>query len=72
MTLKCIVHYRNQDCTYSKVKPIDCENMKRIIESKRIRESLGGDNHHEEQCLGVPDVIDPKIHGVRSVPCYKK
>ena len=48
------------------------ENMKRIMESKHIRESLGGDNHHEEQCLGVPDVIDSMIHGLHSVPWNKK
>ena len=31
-----------------------------------------GENHHEEQCVKIPDVIDECIHGIHIIPCYNK
>ena len=33
---------------------------------------MGGANHHREQCELIPEIIDPKKHGVHLSPCYKK
>ena len=30
----------------------------KLTECKKIRESLGGENHHEEQCEGIPTVLN--------------
>ena len=33
---------------------------------------LGGANFHREQCLTVPDILDPTVHAVHLNPCHKK
>ena len=46
-------------------------SLKTLTESKEIRESLGQENHHEEQCNGIPEAL-----GERSLfyhkECYQK
>ena len=72
MTLKCIVHY---DCAgktkYSKIKPFSETKKEQIISAKALREKIGGNNHHEEQCSNIPEVFE-ETHGNHMEPCYKK
>ena len=73
MTLNCIVHYRDPNCTYTKLKNLTNVNKERIIQAKQVRESIRGENYHEDQCLGVPDeIFDDSIHGIHLDSCYKK
>ena len=71
MTLTCTVHYSNQ-VTYSKLKVLSDTNMEKIEKSKRLRELLGGENNHQDQCVNVPEVFDDAVHGIHLEPCYKK
>ena len=70
--LRCIIHYRIKDARYSKIKSISDINKEKIYAPKRIRESKGGAHHHEEQCMTIPNEIDPNEHGIHLEPCYKK
>jgi hypothetical protein len=69
---KCIVHYDIKDTKYSDIKEISTVNKEKIYSAKCIRESLGGKNHHADQCQLIPEEIDPVQHGIHLVPCYKK
>ena len=69
---KCIVHYDIKDTKYSNIKEISSVNKEKIYSAKSIRESLGGKNHHADQCQLIPEEIDPVQHGIHLVPCYKK
>ena len=69
--LCCIIHYRNKD-SCSDIKEITPLNEDRIRTAKIERENLGGSNHHKEQCMTIPDVLDSSIHGIHITPCYKK
>ena len=40
--------------------------------AKAKRQTLKGRNHHEEQCLLVPDNIQDVTQAVHMSPCYKK
>jgi hypothetical protein len=69
---KCIIHYDIKDTKYSNIKEISSVNKEKIYSAKCIRESLGGKNHHADQCQIIPEEIDPVQHGIHLVPCYKK
>ena len=71
MTLTCIVHYRNCG-PYLKVKSLSDSNKQEIIDGKKLRESLGCRNRHEEQCISIPDMFIDGKHGIHLEPCYKK
>ena len=62
--LQCIIHH--------KIKSISDINKEKIYAAKCIRESKGGAHHHEEQCVTIPNEIDPNEHGIHLEPCYKK
>ena len=66
----CIVHYEGKEY-YSPVKEISTLNEAKIRSAKEERIRLGGENHHEEQCNMIPDIIN-ESHGIHSTPCYKK
>ena len=68
---QCIVHYSGLE-PYSELKDVNEENEARISAAKAKRQTLQGRNHHEEQCLLVPDNIQDATHGVHVTPCYKK
>ena len=70
--VRCIIHYKIKDARCSKVKSISDINKEKIYAAKRIRESKGGAYHIEEQCMTIPDEIDPNEHGIHLEPCYKK
>ena len=44
---------------------------KKIYSAKSSGESLGGNNHHADQCQLIPEEIDPVEHGIHLVLCYK-
>ena len=68
---QCIVHYAGLG-PYSELKDVNEEKEARIRAAKAKRQTLKGRNHHEEQCLLVPDNIQDAIHVVHMTPCYKK
>ena len=68
---QCIVRYAGLG-PYSELKDVNEEKEARIGAAKARRETLKGRNHHEEQCLLVPDNIQDATHGVHMTPCYKK
>ena len=71
MTLTCIVHY--EKCgPYPSVKVLSDINKEKIIKAKKLRQSVGGANHHIEQCCNVPDTFIDDKHGIHLELCYKK
>ena len=69
---QCIVYYASLG-PYSELKDINEEKEARIRAAKAKRRTLKGRNHHEEQCLLVPDNIQDATHAVHMMtPCYKK
>ena len=59
-TMKCIVHYHGKD--YSTTKPLTPNNIEKIRQAEALRESLGGENKHADQCSSIPDIIDESKH----------
>ena len=59
---QCIVQYTGL-WPYSVLKDVN---------AKAKRQTLKGRNHHEEQCLLVPDNIQDATHAVHMTPCCKK
>ena len=47
------------------------EKKAKIRAAKANRQTLRGRNHHEEQCLLLPDNIQDGTHAVHMTPCYK-
>ena len=70
MTLVCVIHYKNQ-AKYSNIKTLSGDNIQRIFAAKQLREKIGGDNLHAEQCSGIPDSFN-ESHGIHLEPCYKR
>ena len=66
-----IVHYAGLG-PYSELKDVNGENEARIRAAKAKRQTLKGRNHHEEQCLLVPDNIQDASHAALMTPWYKK
>ena len=52
----CIIHYDFLS-TSDKLTSLSEVSFQTLTECKKIRESLGGENHHEEQCKGIPTVL---------------
>lgn len=70
MSLICVVHYNNHE-KYSNIKSLSDVNKQRILEAKRLREEVEGENHHEDQCSSIPQIFTD-AHGIHLEPCYKK
>ena len=68
---QCIVHYAGLG-PYSELKDVNEEKEARIRAAIAKRQTLKGRNHHEQQCLVVPDNIQDATHRVLMTPCYKK
>ena len=66
-----IAHYAGLG-PYSELKDVNKEKKARIRAAKAKRQTLKGRNHHEEQCLLVPDNMQDATHAVHMTPCYKK
>ena len=71
MTLTCIVHYKKCG-PYLSVRALSDINKEKIIEVKGLRESVGGANHHKEQCCNASDTFIDDKHGIHLKPCYKR
>ena len=67
----CIVHYGIKNEKYRCLGNISENAYQRILEAKTIRKELRGANFRREQCLNVPDVLDPAVHAVHLNPSYK-
>ena len=52
----CIIHY-DFITTSDQLIKVSQASLKTLTESKEIRESLGQENHHEEQCNGIPEAL---------------
>ena len=68
---QCIVRYAGLG-PYSELKDVNEEKEAGIRAAIAKRQTLKGRNHHEEQCLLVPDKIQDATHRVLMTPCYKK
>ena len=53
----CTIHYDFLS-TSDKLTSLSEVSFQTLTECKKIRESLGGENHHEEQCKGIPTVLN--------------
>ena len=58
---QCIVHYAGLR-PYSELKEKNKETEGNIRAAEAKRQTLKGRNHHEEQCLLVPDDIQDGVH----------
>ena len=53
----CIVHYDSIDTCGDKLITPSPNTLKTLLEYKKICESIGGENHHIEQCKRIPDNV---------------
>ena len=65
----CQIHYSHL-AVDGKLREITEVTLKTLHENKEIREKLGGENHHYEQCYAIPHELDRKyfVHP----ECYRK
>ena len=56
-----IIHYSGLK-SYSKLKRASSVNDEAILKAKSIRDSTGGQNHHQQQCKSIPTPIDKEKH----------
>ena len=55
----CIIHYDTIKTSENLIR-ISESSYETLLECKTIRESLGGENCHSEQCSGIPTNVDNK------------
>ena len=67
----CIVHYEIKNEQYIRLGSISENACQKILEAKTICEELGAANFHREQCLNLPDALDPAVHVVHLNPITK-
>ena len=51
----CIVHYGSLDTSDEKLIRPSQSTFETLLESKKIRKNLGGENHHIDQCNKIPE-----------------
>ena len=68
--MECIIHYFVWK-SYSKLKPVSSINEEAILKAKAIRQSIGGQNHHHQQCNSIPTPIDKEKHQLHRECCMK-
>ena len=66
--MECIVHYSGLK-SYSKLKPVFSINEEAILKAKSIRERIGGQNYHWQQCDRIPTSVDKENHQLHR-ECY--
>ena len=66
----CIIHY-DFITTSDQLIIVSQASLKTLTESKEIRESLGQENHHEEQCNGIPEALGERLLFYHR-ECYQK
>ena len=68
--ITCLIHYSSIKTTTTLTRASDA-SFQMLLEFKRIRQSLGGENGHDEQCNGVPESLGEKeLYYHRE--CYQK
>ena len=68
--ITCLIYYSSIKTTTTRTRASDA-SFQTLLESKRIRQSLGGENGHDEQCNGVPELLGEKeLYCHRE--CYQK
>ena len=67
--MECIILYFGLK-SYSKLKPVSSINEEAILKAKSIHESIGGQNHHQQQCNSIPTTIE-KEKDQFHWECYK-
>ena len=70
LQLECIIYYEGFDF-YSNMKKINENNEQRMRATKQVREQLGGENFHQNQCKGISDIID-RNQGIHMRSYYMK
>ena len=66
----CIIHY-DFITTSDQLIKVSQASYKVLTESKEIREWLGQENHHEEQCNGIPEALGENSRFYHR-ECYQK
>ena len=66
----CIIHYDFVTTSDQFVK-VSQTSLKTLTEIKEIHESLGQENHQEEQCNGIPEALGERSHFYYK-ECYQK
>ena len=66
----CIIHY-DFITTSDQLIKVSQASLKTLTESKEIHESLGQENHHEEQCNGIPESLGERSFFYHR-ECYQK
>ncbi|CAB4022282.1 Hypothetical predicted protein [Paramuricea clavata] len=51
----CVVHYDSLDTSSDKLIRPSANTFETLLECKKIRESLGSENHHIDQCNKIPE-----------------
>ena len=67
----CIVHYDSLDTSSDKLVQPKANTFETLLECKKIRESLGGENHHIDQCSKIPDNLG-EIEYFYHRKCFQK
>ena len=68
---ECIVHYSSLDTSGDKLIQPTKTTFETLLEAKKIRESLGGENHHIDQCIRIPENLG-EIEFVYHRKCFQK
>ena len=66
----CIIHY-DFITTSDQLIKVNQASLKTLTESKEIRESLGQENHHEEQCNAIPEALGERSLFYHRERCQK-
>ena len=66
--MECIINHSGLK-SYSKLKPLSSINEEAI--RKSIRESIGGQSHHQQQCNSIPTPTDKEKYQLHR-ECYLK
>ena len=68
--MECIIHYSGSK-SYSKLKPVSSINEEAILMAKSVRESIGEQKYHRQQCNSIPTPIAKEMHQLHW-ECYLK
>lgn len=67
----CVVHYDSLDTSSDKLIRPSANTFETLLECKKIRESLGGENHHIDQCNKIPENLG-EIEYFYHRKCFQK
>ena len=67
----CIIHYDSLDTSGDKLIRPSERTFETLLECKKIRENLGGENHHIDQCSKIPENLG-EIEYLYHRKCFQK